>query len=52
MMSQAEWYYVKDDRQNGPVAFENLVELIRSGVLTGESYVLSLIHISEPTRPY
>ena len=38
-MSHAEWYYVKDDRQNGPVAFENLVELIRSGVLTGESYV-------------
>jgi len=35
----AEWYYVKDDRQTGPVGFENLVDLIRSGALTGESYV-------------
>ncbi len=38
-MSDTEWYYVKDDRQNGPVALDNLVDLIRSGVLTGESYV-------------
>jgi hypothetical protein len=34
-----EWFYVRDGQQNGPVTFEQLVALARSGGLTGRDNV-------------
>ncbi|MEO8001208.1 MAG: DUF4339 domain-containing protein, partial [Arenimonas sp.] len=34
-----EWFYVRDGQQFGPVAFEQLVALAQSGVLTGRDSV-------------
>ncbi|MGD7653306.1 MAG: DUF4339 domain-containing protein [Verrucomicrobiales bacterium] len=35
----SEWFYAKDGQQNGPVAKEQLVELLRNGTLTPQDMV-------------
>lgn len=34
-----EWFYAKDGQQSGPMTFEQLVALARSGELTGRDVV-------------
>jgi hypothetical protein len=40
-MSDANWFYAKNDQQNGPVPFDALVEMARTGQVTGSDLVWS-----------